>query len=105
MNHPVDLGIVLANTFSDLSWTGFTVVCALGAIALMWCFLPLAVFGVRGRLEAMAERQHDQSLQLVTEFRQTAQILGQVWSMPVPKGEFDESYPPRDRDATHPHGR
>jgi len=102
MNQPIDLGIVIVNTFSNLSWTGFTVVCTLGAIALLWCFLPLAVFGVRGRLEAMAERQREQSLLLVTEFRQTSQILGQVWGMPVPKGEFDDSYPPRAEGSAHP---
>ncbi len=104
MYQDVTLWTMIVATFTDLSWTGFTIVCSFGLIAVFWCFLPFSVFGLRGRLEALAERQREQSLLLVTEFRETSQILGTVWNMPVPKGEFDDSYPPRGESAAHPAG-
>ena len=36
MNQTVDLGTVLGNTFSTLSWTGFTLTCALVLIGALW---------------------------------------------------------------------
>ena len=73
--HQIDLGFVIGNTLSDLSWTGFTFVCALGLIFVLWCVLPFAVFGVKRRLDAIESAQRHQTELLATELRRTNEIL------------------------------
>ncbi len=71
----IDLGFVLGNTLADLSWTGFTFVCALGLIGLLWCVLPFAVFGVKRRLDAIENAQRHQTELLIAELRRANEIL------------------------------
>lgn len=71
----IDLGFVLSNTLSGLSWTGFTFVCALAFIGAMWCVLPFAVFGVKRRLDGIESAQRHQTELLTTELRRTNEIL------------------------------
>ena len=73
--HQIDLGFVLSNTLSDLSWTGFTFVCALAFIVVLWCVLPFAIFGVKRRLDAIESAQRHQTELLATELRRTNEIL------------------------------
>ena len=73
--HQIDLGFVLSNSLSDLSWTGFTFVCALGLVGLMWCVLPFAVFGVKRLLDSIESAQRHQTELLTTELRRTNELL------------------------------
>jgi len=75
MNQTVDLGTVLGNTFSTLSWTGFTLTCALVLIGALWCILPFAVFGVKRRLDAIESAQRQQTELLIGELRRTNELL------------------------------
>ena len=75
MNQTVDLGTVLGNTFSNLSWTGFTLACAILLVAVLWCILPFAVFGVKRRLDAIENAQRQQTELLIGELRRTNELL------------------------------
>ncbi|MFN4088331.1 MAG: hypothetical protein ACK4QW_04715 [Alphaproteobacteria bacterium] len=75
MNQTVDLGTVLGNTFANLSWTGFTLVCAIILVGILWCILPFAVFGVKRRLDAIESAQRQQTELLIGELRRTNELL------------------------------
>lgn len=73
--HQIDLGFVLGNSLTELSWTGFTFVCAFAFIVVLWCVLPFAIFGVKRRLDAIESAQRHQTELLATELRRTNEIL------------------------------
>src|SRR3546814_18324086 len=75
MNQAVDLGTVLGNTFSNLSWTGFTLFCAIIVVGALWFILPFAVFGVKRRLDAIESAQRHQTELLLGEMRRTNELL------------------------------
>lgn len=83
MQQPVDLSMVLGNTLADLSWTGFTFMCALLLIGALWCVLPFAVFGVKRRLDAIEVAQRMQTELLLTELRRTNEILNKQRANPI----------------------
>lgn len=83
MQQPVDLSMVLGNTLANLSWTGFTFMCALLLIGALWCVLPFAVFGVKRRLDAIEVAQRMQTELLLTELRRTNEILNKQRANPV----------------------
>lgn len=110
MNQTVDLGTVLGNTFSTLSWTGFTLVCAIVLVGILWCILPFAVFGVKRRLDAIENAQRQQTELLIGELRRTNDLLARrtssLQSQPQAEPVWDDEPPvslyPDDLDERSP---
>ena len=110
MNQTVDLGTVLGNTASNLSWTGFTLMCAIILVGILWCILPFAVFGVKRRLDAIENAQRQQTELLIGELRRTNELLARrtAGTQPVQQAEpaWDNTAPstlfPDDLDQRAP---
>lgn len=78
MTPKMDLATVLANTFSNLSWTGFTVMCALGVVGILWCLMPFAVFGVKKRLDVIEQTNRAKTDALMAEFRRLNEFVSRL---------------------------
>lgn len=78
MTPKLDLFTVLGNSFSNLSWTGFTVMCAFGVVGLLWCVMPFAVFGVKKRLEAMEQANIAKIEALMGELKRLNELVSRM---------------------------
>ena len=78
MNAQIDLVTVLGNTFSHMGWTGFTVMCAFGVVAALWCLMPMAVFGVKQRLDRIEQGNRAQTDALLVELRRMNDFVARL---------------------------
>lgn len=78
MNTQIDLITVIANTFSNMGWTGFTIMCAFGVVAALWCLMPMAVFGVKQRLDKIEQGNRAQTDALLVELRRMGDFVARL---------------------------
>jgi hypothetical protein len=78
MNASIDLVTVLGNTFSNVSWSGFTFMCAMGLVAALWCVMPFAVFGVKQRLDRIEQGNRAQTDALLAELRRMNDFVARL---------------------------